>query len=88
MSEKFLVQVKFPDDPEIYSRLMTASEIISRVDMHDYYDEDLEVYRINGFGKVEKLRLFGTWHNFDEPLLIKAEDKNGNVVFSGYGTDH
>lgn len=86
--EIFLTQIKIPDDPETYSELLTANEIIGRIDMHDCYDEDLEIFRINEFGKVERLLWYGTWHKFDDPLLIKVVDSNDKVVFFGYGTDH
>lgn len=86
--EIFLIQIKTPDDPETYVKLATGYEIVRRIDMYDCYEEELEVYRINEFGKVDKLEWLGTWHDRDNPLLIELVDSNGNVVFAGYGTDH
>ena len=86
--EKFLVQIKLPDDPETYSRLMTGHEIVDRVSMHDCYDEELAVYRVTEFGNIEKIEVYGTWHNMKNPLYIKGVDTRGEIVFDGFGTDH
>lgn len=86
--EKFLVQIKFPDDPEVYSRFMTGYEIVDRVGMYDCYDEELKVYRITEFGNIEEIKVYGTWHNMKNPLYIKGVDSRGEIVFDGFGTDH
>ena len=68
--------------------LETAAWIIDWLDMEDCYPDDmnLEVWDISG-EEPRRVTLFGTWHNFDDPLYIKGE-VDGKIVFDGYGTDH
>ena len=75
-------------DEEYYNSIMTDYEIINRIAMWDCYDEEMEIYDIQ-FGKnPEKLVIYGTWHDFDNPLYIKVTDKAGKIMFDGYGTNH
>ena len=84
---KYLVQ-SLSDDDVLCTSLRSAAEIISRIDMRDCSNEDIRVFRIDEFGAVEPLEIHGCWHDWHDPLYIKVTDKAGNVVFSGYGTDH
>lgn len=83
---KYFVQVETADT--IINCVMTEEEIISRVSMRDCSEENLAVFRTKSFGEIEPLKVLGTWHNLDEPLLIEVVDGQGNVVISGYGVDH
>lgn len=84
----YFVQTRFPGEHEVYSSLKTAAEIIERVSMYDCYDEELIVFDIKDFGNPVPLNVRGTWHKEADPLYIAAYDPNGNVVFSGHGTEH
>lgn len=84
---KYLAVIKDMCGDE-HAALMTAPEIIEHIDMSDCTQEEIEVYEVHFGEQPDKLDLFGCWHNFDDPLYIKAVDRNGAVVFDGYGTDH
>ena len=79
---KFLVQRRIDD--EVYSTIMTELQLIDYISMDDCHDESYEIYDISTFGKVKKLHYVG-W----QPMcLIEIADENGEVVLSGYVTDH
>ena len=79
---KFLVQRMIDD--ELYSTIMTEIELIKYIDMDDCHGESYEIYDISTFGEVNRLHYVG-W----QPMcLIEVANENGEVVFSGYGTDH
>lgn len=86
-NEKFLVVTRYDDGTESVST-QTEYKIIDRVDMQDCSNTEIEVYRVKFGEEPEKLTILGTWHMFDDPLYIAVVNKNGNVVFDGYGTDH
>ena len=81
--------VKFFEDGVFIDAAMKSDiEIIDWLDMSDCYNYwEIEVYDVSGSG-VEPLHVYGTWHNFDDPLYIKVCRENGEIVFDGYGTDH
>lgn len=84
---KYLVVVRY--DSKVWASMETASWVVNYLDMEDCFSYDeIHVYDVSEIGKVKELTLYGTWHNFHDPLLIKAEDPNGNVVFYGHGSDH
>ena len=82
----YLLQIQI--DGEVFACIRTKAEIIDRIDMLDCTDEELKVYKVDVFGCVEPLEIYGCWHNPKEPLYIKVVDTKGNIVFDGYGTDH
>lgn len=83
---KYLVMAKC--DGMEYAKMMTEHEIIDHVDMADCTEEEVQVYDVR-FGETPApLTVWGTWHDFDNPLYIKVTDAAGQVVFDGYGTDH
>lgn len=81
--ERFLVQ-KMIDD-EIFSRIMTANELINYIDMSDCHDEKFEIFDCDTvFGSVRKLYYKG----WQPGCLIEIVDEDGTVVLRGYGEDH
>ena len=79
---KFLVQ-RIGEDYEDAS-LMTASELISYIDMQDIVTETFEIYEVTNFGYVTPIHYVG-W----QPMcLIEFANEDGEIVLSGYGTDH
>lgn len=81
--KRFLVQ-KMIDD-EVFSRIMTANELIKYIDMNDCYDEKFEIFDCDTvFGSVRKLYYKG----WQPGCLIEIVDDQNNVVLKGYGTDH
>lgn len=82
----YLVQTLI--DGEVYASLHTPGEIISRIDMQDCSNEQIYVYDISKFGKVTRLKVYGTWHDCKKPLYIKITTARGKIVFDGHGTDH
>ena len=87
MKKTYFTQVR-TDDGSFHNELLTAAEIIHRVSMSDCSEEEFTVFDSAEFGTLIPLNLLGTWHNPNDPLLIKALDPDGHVVFSGYGEDH
>lgn len=80
--EKYLVQRII--DGESHAELMTKAALINYIDMDDCHGEDYKVFDVSEFGKVKELEYVG----WQPHCLIKLKDANGNVVVSGYGTDH
>ena len=80
--EKYLVQRII--DGESHAELMTKAALINYIDMDDCHGEDYKVFDMSEFGKVKELEYVG----WQPHCLIELKDANGNVVVSGYGTDH
>lgn len=87
MDKRYLVQSKY-DNGEVFSNLLTQSQIINKVNMRDCSCEEMEIFDISEFGEIKKLKVFGCWHNPKNPLYIKVENEYGETEFDGYGTDH
>lgn len=79
---KFLVQ-RIGEDYEDVS-LMTASELINYIDMQDCYSETFEIYEVTNFGYVTPIRYVGWRPNCE----ISFATEDGEIVLTGYGTDH
>lgn len=79
---KFLVQ-KFIES-EVYARICTETELINYLDMSDCSDEEYRIFDVTLWGEIKEVFYRGWQPN----CLIEITDKNGNVVVSGYGTDH
>lgn len=79
---KFLVQ-RIGEDYEDVS-LMTASELINYIDMQDIVTETFEIYEVTEFGYVTPIRYVGWRPNCE----ISFENADGEIVLTGYGTDH
>lgn len=80
--KKYLVQRMVED--EFWSTLMTENELIDYIDMDDCHGEDYKIFDISEFGKIKELRYAG----WKPHCLIELHDADGNIVVSGYGTDH
>lgn len=81
--KQFLVQRII--DNEMCVSLMTPRELINYINMDDCHNETYEIFDVlSTFGEVKKLHYTGWQPN----CLIEVADENGNVVLSGYGTDH
>ena len=80
--EKYLVQRMV--EGEICSQLMTEKELIDYIDMDDCHGESYRVFDVSEFGKIKVLHYAGWKPN----CLIELHDTDGNIVVSGYGTDH
>lgn len=79
---KFLVQ-RIGEDYEDVS-LMTAGELINYIDMQDIVTETFEIYEVTEFGYVTPIRYVGWRPNCE----ISFENADGEIVLTGYGTDH
>ena len=72
------------DDEYRSSSIMTASELIHYIDMQDICYEKYDIFEITEFGKFVHLHYVG----WQPDCLIEFANDNGEVVLSGYGTDH
>ena len=68
MSKEYFVQI-LKSDGELFNCVKTEKEIIDRIDMSDCYGEQIKVYQVDGFGKIEPLEILGCWHNPKNPLF-------------------
>lgn len=84
MEKKYLVQRKDNYDGEVFGSLMTEGELIHYIDMNDCFDESYRIFDISDFGNIKRLYYVG----WQPDCLIEVEDEHGNIVISGYGTDH
>ena len=80
--KQYLVQRM--SDGEVFLSLMTEGTLIDYIDMSDCYDEDYEIFDVSEFGKIKSLHYVG----WQPRCLIEIADEDGNIVISGYGTDH
>lgn len=71
-------------DNKVYGKIYTEAELINYLDMSDCYDEEYRIYDISVFGKIREVVYKGWQPN----RLIEITDSSGNIVVSGYGTDH
>ncbi|MDE7202433.1 MAG: hypothetical protein K2O91_11165 [Lachnospiraceae bacterium] len=69
---------------EVYAKVYTETQLINFLDMSDCYDEEYRIYDISVFGEIREVLYKGWQPN----RLIEIVDSNGNIVASGYGTDH
>ena len=85
--KQYLVQTLFGDGI-VSAGIKTANEIINCIDMKDCNNAEFCIFKIEKFGEAEPLTIHGCWHDQKNPLYIKVVDKNGDIEFDGYGTDH
>ena len=83
----FLAIIRDRYDGSMNASFMTPNQIIDFISMDDCHNMAAEFYDLTS-GVPELLTVYGTWHNFDDPLYIKLENQQGEIVVSGYGTDH
>lgn len=79
---KFLVQKHI--EGETYTRICTETELISYLNMLDCSDEEYRIFDVTLLGEVKEVFYRGWQPN----CLIEVIDGDGNVVLSGYGTNH
>jgi hypothetical protein len=85
MGKQFLVQEKDLEDRIVSCAIMSEYQLISYIDMSDCYNGiEFEVFDVSEFGVAKHLNYTG----WQPHLLIELEDDDGNVIVSGYGTDH
>lgn len=89
MNQYLLVEWENTDKSDIGFFVADDNKILDRIDFDDCYPGNYEVYYFDKIGmQFKKARVYGCWHNPREPLYIKIEDQEGNILFDGYGTDH
>lgn len=71
-------------DSEVCGKIYTETELINYLDMSDCYDEEFRIYDISVFGEIREVHYKG----WQPDRLIEIADSSGNIVASGYGTDH
>lgn len=64
--------------------VMTADELIHYIDMQDYCTERYKIYEITQY--CAPMEIF--YRGWQPGCLIEFCDRNGQIVLSGYGTDH
>lgn len=79
---KFVVQRAI--DGEISLSIMSEEELIRYIDKADLHQEMYQIYEGSVFGEMKKVSYVG----WQPDCLIELVDEAGNVVLSGYGTDH
>ena len=82
---KFLVQriLRWADDEE-EATLMNEAELIHYIDMQDYCTEEHKIYDVTDFGKIVPIHYVG----WQPKCLIEFATDDGEIVLTGYGTDH
>lgn len=66
------------------STIMTVNELINYIDMQDIISENYEIYEVTEFGTVTPIHYVG----WQPGCLIEFVNDKGEVILSGYGTDH
>ena len=72
-----------------WSRIMSADEIFSMMDMSDCCDIRIDLWKINGYGEaLTPCQFLGPWtYGPKDPLRMEIRSDDG-IVAVGYGTDH
>ena len=82
---QFLIQFEVEDEECYINKIATSAEVISFIDELDFTPVgNWYVFDLNEFGKVKPLHYKGWQPN----CLIELVDDNGEIIISGYGTDH
>ena len=84
MEKKYLIQRISSYDDEYFVSLMSENELINYIDMDDCHNETYNIFDVSEFGKIKELHYVG----WQPGCLIELKDEDGNIVVSGYGTDH
>lgn len=84
---KYLVKIWWEDETIADIKIMSEAELVEWFDMSDCYPSlDYEIYGIDG--RVKEVPFKITYAGWQPNCLIKFVNEQGNVVASGYGTDH
>jgi len=74
------------------TRAITEYDAIRRISLTDIMYGNYAIHRVsiddNNKVVFSETKVFATWHNPNNPLYIKVCDKDGEILFEGYGTDH
>ena len=82
---QFLIQFEVEDEEGYINKIATSAEVISFIDELDFTPiGNWYVFDLNEFGKVKQLHYKGWQPN----CLIELVDDTGEIIISGYGTDH
>lgn len=79
---KFLVQQLI--NGEVCQSIFSEVQLISYLDMFDCYDGEFKIFDVSAFGQFKEVFYSGWLPN----RFIKIIDSDGNIVASGFGTDH
>ena len=79
-----------PQDNDSYAEIASAHRIFDYMDMSDILDDppELRVFLLRPDKAPLPCQLYGTWHNFNDPLRMEIRTNRGKVLDVGYGTDH
>lgn len=84
---KYFVKIWWEDERTADTKLMSEEELIYWFDISDCYPPfDYEIYAVDTRVKEPPFKI--TYVGWQPNCLIKFVDEQGNVVASGYGTDH
>ena len=84
---KYIVKIWWEDETTADVKLMSEAELVKWFDMADCYPSfDYEIYAVDIRFKEAPFKI--TYVGWQPNCLIEFVDEQGNVVASGYGTDH
>ena len=83
-TKKYLVQAIIDEEERYATRLMTESKLIHYIDMDDIHNEKYSIYDVSDFGNVVPIYYVG----WQPDCLIQFANEKGEIVLTGYGTDH
>ena len=84
---KYFVKIWWEDETTADTKLMSEAELVEWFDMSDCYPSfDYEIYAVDTSVKGAPFKI--TYVGWQPKCLIEFVDEQGNVVASGYGTDH
>ncbi len=84
---KYLVKIWWEDEKIADIKIMSEVELIKWFDMSDCYSSfDYEVYMIDPRFKEVPSKI--TYVGWQPRCLIEFVNEQGDIVASGYGTDH
>lgn len=81
---RFLVQRVDRCTGERFNSVMDIDMLIHYIDMQDCCDEEYKIFDISNLGIINQVFYAGWKPN----CLIEIVDINGDIIASGYGTDH
>lgn len=68
--------------------LMSANQLFNHIDMADCTYEEIKAWYSPKFGVVEPVTIEGCWHDPKDPLKMVIKNSQGQIIETGYGTDH
>ena len=80
--QEFLVQRI--SDGERFNSIMDGNELVNYINMSDCHGEQWRIFAIDEFGVVTPIHYVGWQPN----CVIEFANEAGEIVLSGFGTDH